>query len=227
MRFLNLLILIFFSIFLQGCSALSKQDEPFGRDSPVFDNDNLLIIRGRVLDFYIRNDLKGYPGYKANSKELRNAVINDLLVISDTREKKWRITLKDEVSIRQIGIDSLGIGLAAAGSVASASLSQIFSAGSAAAQSINSSWDNRYIAERSIDSIMNAVSIERAKQKYQIIINMKRSINEYGVSDGIRDVIEYDQLLALQVGVSAIENSTTASLDAAKKALDTARGGGK
>jgi hypothetical protein len=212
--------LIFF-LSLCGCSVLF----PAKRDSPVLDDATLDDLRTRVTDFYRDNDnMKHYPGYERHTRALRDRIINDLLILSDSNEKKWRTQVKEVVNDRQIALDTLSIVFSTAGAVSSARLSHIFSASSSGTQGINATWDRRYLAEKSIDSAINAVGIERAKQKTLIIHNMKTlGIDEYGISDGVRDAVAYDELLTLEVGVSAIENSTSKALSEASKGLNDAQ----
>jgi hypothetical protein len=215
-----------------ACAVLSSMCGcvSFNRDEPVLDQGSRQAVLSRVTNYYVKGQTGAYSQYQAGSKELRNAVINDLIIVSDSNERLWRESLKSDINVRQIALDIAGIVSASAGGVVSStSLAKALSASSAAFQGINTAWDRRYIAEKSIDSIINAVGIERNNKKAQIIDSMKLSVDQYGISDGVRDAIEYDRLLTADVGVSAIESATASELKTSKKAvsdaLTTSRGG--
>ena len=159
-------------------------------------------------------------GQNVDAKQLRNAVVNDLLIVSDDNEKKWRSQVKDAINTREIALDIGALLFSTAGSVVPhASLAKIFSGTSTGVQGANTAWDKRYIGEQTIDLVINSVASARLTKKADILNSLqKQAVEDYGISDGIRDAVEYDSLLTLQVGVSTLQQNTAQkSNDATQK----------
>ncbi|MDP9007897.1 MAG: hypothetical protein M3N91_04165 [Pseudomonadota bacterium] len=83
-------------------------------------------------------------------------------------------------------------------------------------------WDKRYIGDQTVDVVINAVAAARLNKKAEILSSLQISeMKRYGMSDGVRDAVEYDSLLTLQVGVSALQQGTAEKLNLASDAVDT------
>jgi len=209
---------------------------PSNRDLTVLDREPKKPLIGRTPEptasdaiieraraFYLTGTEDAYyKNLDHTTTEFRNAVINDLIIVSDNNEKYWRLEIKEIINERQIALDIGALLFSTAGSVVPhASLAKIFSGTSTFVQGSNTAWDKRYIGEQTVDVIINAVIAERLKKKSEILESMKTDITEYRVSDGIRDAVAYDSLLTVQAGVSAIQQNTSKQLsDASIKVSD-------
>jgi hypothetical protein len=133
----------------------------------------------------------------------------------------WRASLRNAVASRQTVVDAISVALATAGAVTSpASLAKVFSAASAGTTAVNRSWDIRVLADRTIDAIMAAIELVRTTRKQVILTNLAKSVAEYSVHDGVRDAVDYDGSIGLDVGVAELTKETNKRLADEQKRLD-------
>lgn len=150
----------------------------------------------------------------------RNNVINDLLILSDYSYGQFIEKLFVVNSSSNVFFDVLAISLSAAGALASdAGLAKIFSGSSAGIQGIQSSTNERFFADKTMEAIIYSMDKERAIVRKQIFDGMQLSIDDYRLSDGVRDAQRYNEAGSFVVGLTRLsQTAANEKLEAENKA---------
>ena len=243
----SLLPLLAFLLFLALATLSCSTSKVFARDKPVLTTDAAPTdhlsgrIQGTIRDYCVFSspenpasttsppttqtpDLRFLQEAFQTDRYRRNWCSNQLFMLSDERFTIWRASLRRETVLHKTLFDSLSIAFSAAASVISTPLGQIFSAVSTGIAGIGKSYDKNFLADQTIDAIVGAIELLRTKEKTVILTNLQnKEPKDYTVSDAVRDAIQYDSLIGIDVGIAELTKNTNAELAREQKNLSAVR----
>ena len=193
---------IIFIIFISGC-AYKKPLIKLETKQTMSDVEYKLILqRFREHYFPLKNKKLTYP--EDIDKEKRNQILNDLLILSDLRYKRWKNKIKYSSDIPNSIVDVLAIGLSATATLTTGDLSQIFAGSTTALLGMQESVNKRLLANQTLETIIQAIELERLKKRQEIFINLDKEADKYSLSAGVRDINYYDMLVSIPNGLNFI-----------------------
>src|SRR6185369_15639966 len=137
----------------------------------------------------------------APTRDSRNQVLNDLLVLSDYRYEQFKRRLYGGDAAFHSLFDLAALGTSTAGAFAGGA-APILAGASAAIQGAQGRLTNRFLLEKTTEAILNAIETVRAQKNAAILVSMQSEYADYPLDAGLRDVLEYHYAASLVNGLS-------------------------
>ena len=179
------------------------------------------LILQRFKQHYLPQDDNKVIYPNINNKQERNQILNDLLILSELRYKRWKNKIKYSSDIPNSIVDVLAIGLSATATatLTTGDLSQIFAGSTTALLGMQESVNKRVLANQTLETIIQAIELERLKKRQEIIVNFDKKLDKYLLFDGVRDINYYDMLISIPSGINFIANKVGSEKVAEEKKL--------
>ena len=179
------------------------------------------LILQRFKQHYLPQDDNKVIYPNINNKQERNQILNDLLILSELRYKRWKNKIKYSSDIPNSIVDVLAIGLSATATatLTTGDLSQIFAGSTTALLGMQESVNKRVLANQTLETIIQAIELERLKKRQEIIVNFDKKLDKYSLFDGVRDINYYDMLISIPSGINFIANKVGSEKVAEEKKL--------
>ena len=177
------------------------------------------LILQRFKQHYLPQDDNKVIYPNINNKQERNQILNDLLILSELRYKRWKNKIKYSSDIPNSIVDVLAIGLSATATLTTGDLSQIFAGSTTALLGMQESVNKRVLANQTLETIIQAIELERLKKRQEIIVNYDKKLDKYSLFDGVRDINYYDMLISIPSGINFIANKVGSEKVAEEKKL--------
>lgn len=183
---------------ISGCSSLAgyyEADPLFKQQSDLLKDDEDIVdvskLQTRVT--------------VATTPELRNALIQDLLTISDRSCARHQASIIAGLNTWNVATGSVSNLLSAVGTVAGGeSAKAALSAGASFTNSSRSLVNEEVYAKAIGTTIVRATMVAREKQAAVISKGMQSSLSEYPVKEGLRDVYNYQNKCSFYYGLVEI-----------------------
>ncbi|HMP81129.1 MAG TPA: hypothetical protein PKA41_00305 [Verrucomicrobiota bacterium] len=205
---------------LTGCSTV-------GPDKPQILNAKRLPSFDYTVTTSSNYYLTVYNDAGMNRAQVRNSILNDLMAVVDFNYHEYELVLRDDKTLKDIGVDLATLGLTAAATASGAQQTKtILSAIATGVIGANASIDKHAFQNNTIQALQLQMRAMRAEKEKLLLQGMAKPDAAYPLQSGIRDIIAYyyagtitDALTGLvsQTGSEAISKKDEA--DKARKAL--------
>jgi hypothetical protein len=184
-----------------GCSAIAK---PYEANPIMREQSDLLQKDEDVVDV---TKLKEKVA-AAKTKAIRNDLIIELVAISDRVCSAHMSAIVANANAWNVGAGATTMVLSALGTVLGAETTKSALAAGATFTGGARSLVNEEVYEKSLGTtIIRAVSVAREKYYSDIQTGMKKGVDDYSVSNGLRDVQEYHRRCSFYYGLTEISKS--------------------
>jgi hypothetical protein len=190
--FVFLGIISLFTIWTAGCST--NRSIYGGPNKPaLLKVKNLTTFNytdKKADNYYLKlyNAAADEPG----RKEIRNAILNDLLLMIDHNYDDFEDNLRNDKSTQEWIADLATLGLTAASTVVGgAETKTILSAIATGVVGVNTSLDKEFFQNNTVQALQLQMRAQRATVEAKLDAGMSASTTDYPLQNGVRDVMAY------------------------------------
>lgn len=195
---MRILFVVSIVYYLSGCSSVAGYYEA----DPLFKQQSDLLSEGEDIVNITKLQARVSA---ATTVDLRNALIEDLLTISDRSCARHQASIIAGLNTWNVATGTLSSLLSAVGTVAGGeSAKAALSAGASFTNSTRSLVNEEVYAKAIGTTIVRATMVAREKQVAEISNGMMKSLTAYPVKAGLRDVYNYQNRCSFYYGLIEI-----------------------
>ncbi|MBI1853497.1 MAG: hypothetical protein HYR85_24430 [Planctomycetes bacterium] len=216
---LQILTVVAIAFAATACKSVDKAVDwsPFA-PAPLISPDYVTTVVKKysapnaIAEIKTKIDALPDPNDKAQQKQriaIRNDSLNELLLASDSLYEQSKVKLYTFQAESNIGFDILNLGLTGSAAVlGSAATKSVLSGIATFSQGYEASVDKNLFAEKSISALSNTMDADRAEILSRIVAGMVQDTFDYGLDEGVRDVLAYHRAGALVSAISQLASSS-------------------
>lgn len=160
---------------------------------------------------------------KPGGKSRRNHLVKLYLVQADRGYNRYETALLNDNRQLNFLATIASLGLATAGSVASAHTATVLSAANAGVIGERIAFTKEFLFDKTIAALQSQMRANRSAVATRIYYGLSRPEDEYTTCDAVRDLLAYDQAGTLAEGLTGIADTTAAKAGVEKAAEQAAK----
>ena len=148
-------------------------------------------------------------------------VVTVYLNAMDSQYSEFRAALSSEGRQAALGLDLAVIGFTGWASVAKDTMAKKLSAAAAAFAGARGVVDKTLYFDKSLPALLSAMDAQRLRTKTQILLNLRKSGNDYPLPTAFADLMNYEIIATLDSAVEEITKQASVNKSAAQAEYDT------
>lgn len=196
-----------------------------GAPERVFTPAQSLALAGEYK--YNEAIIKFFSSNQADRKNLtpqqwRDMVVTVYLNAMDSQYSEFRAALSSEGRQAALGLDLAVIGFTGWASVAKDTMAKKLSAAAAAFAGARGVVDKTLYFDKSLPALLSAMDAQRLRTKTQILLNLRKSANDYPLPTAFADLMNYEIIATLDSAVEEITQQASETKKVAQAEYDNA-----
>jgi len=161
---------------------------------------------------------------EADGETARNQILNDLMGVIDDNYFEFETNLRGDKAVQEMGTDIATLGLTAAATVVGAAETKtILSAIATGVVGVNSSIDKQIFQNNAIQALQLQMRSARAAVEINLNNGMGKSLKDYSLQNGIRDIVKYYHAGSLTDALIGLVQSSGNNAQLNQDSADAAR----